>query len=190
MDTTCQIRKHILDSFFVKSEDPNLRLLMDTMTEHWGHLIGRTLEPPAEEGNGASPAAPVADDGDGGSTNLEGDGSPALGHGDGEGNLGGDSAPPTSGDGASTSGESDGNLSAAFSSTPTLGDGASSNGDGDGKSAHALSVPPTGPTSGGAPSLPSTVAEMENERDSIMILRLCLNMICLFQFFPCLHHVM
>ena len=36
---------------------------MDTMTEHWGHLIGRTLEPPPGEDDGESPAgaaAPVA----------------------------------------------------------------------------------------------------------------------------------
>ena len=55
---------------------------MDTMTEHWGHLIGRTLEPPPGEDDGESPAgaaAPVAaGDADVGSTTGEGDGSPTL----------------------------------------------------------------------------------------------------------------
>ena len=55
---------------------------MDTMTEHWGHLIGRTLEPPPGEDDGESPAgaaAPVAaGDADGGSTTGEGDGSCTL----------------------------------------------------------------------------------------------------------------
>ena len=49
---------------------------MDTMTEHWGHLIGRTLEPPPGEDDGESPVA--AGDADGGSTTGEGDGSPTL----------------------------------------------------------------------------------------------------------------
>ena len=156
---------------------------MDTMTEHWGHLIGRTLEPPPGEDDGESPAgaaAPVAaGDADGGSTTGEGDGSPTLDddvtNGDGAGGPSGDSAFPTSSDGASTNGESDGNL-ASGSAILTPGDGASSNVEGDGN--------PVPPTSGGAPSLPSTVVEMENERAYILKLRMCLkNNI----FFRCSH---
>ena len=129
---------------------------MDTMTEHWGHLIGRTLEPPPGEDDGESPAgaaAPVAaGDADGGSTTGEGDGSPTLDddvtNGDGAGGPSGDSAFPTSSDGASTNVEGDGN--------------------------------PVPPTSGGAPSLPSTVVEMENERAYILKLRICLKQIYIY----------
>lgn len=110
-----------------------------------------------------------AGDADGGSTTGEGDGSPTLDddvtNGDGAGGPSGDSAFPTSSDGASTNGESDGNL-ASGSAILTPGDGASSNVEGDGN--------PVPPTSGGAPSLPSTVVEMENERAYILKLRMCL----------------
>ena len=167
---------------------------MDTMTEHWGHLIGRTLEPPPGEDDGESPAgaaAPVAaGDADGGSTTGEGDGSCTLDddvtNGDGAGGPSGDSAFPTSSDGASTNGESDGNL-ASGSAILTPGDGASSNVEGDGN--------PVPPTSGGAPSLPSTVVEMENERAYILKLRICLKQIYIlyniyfFSLFPLVHYV-
>eukprot|EP00435_Cladocopium_sp_Y103_P036022 s729_g9.t1 len=53
---------------------------MDTMTEHWGHLIGRTLEPPpSEEAHGEPPAAPdAAPVADGVSTSGEGDRNPSV----------------------------------------------------------------------------------------------------------------
>ena len=152
---------------------------MDTMTEHWGHLIGRTLEPPPSEEASSEPSAvadagPVAaGDGHGESTNGEGGDSPTLGDGitlDDYENPSTDPVSPTSGDGVFTNGEFDGNPSAG-SATSTRDDRVSTKGEGDGSlGAHSHSVPPT---SCDAPSWPSTVKEMENERDSILKLRIC-----------------